>query len=111
MRYQDDDGKTGFERAEEGAKRAIDHADSVNSGWSDMAYNILMSYPDRGLPFMTEDVREHADKLGLPRPPDQRSWGGIIRRATRDGKLKRVGYAPMKSPNCNANPKSVWMRA
>lgn len=102
--------KSGEERADEGAKRAADHADREISDWSDRAYSILMSYPDGGEPFMTEDVRQYADKVGLPRAPDQRAWGHVIRRATRASKLKLVGYAPMKSPNCNANPKSVWVR-
>lgn len=84
---------------------------STNAGsdWTASAYSILVEYANIHKTFMTEDVRLYAIKqYDFPLPPDGRAWGGVVNRAVRANKIKRVGYAPMKSANCHANPKSVW---
>lgn len=106
----------GHQLAEQGAERAMAHADRVAStpplAWRDEAYGILVSFISFkrlvGSDFMAEDVREYAERGGLSAPPDGRAWGGIVQRALRAKLIERVGYAPMKSRNCHANPKTVW---
>jgi hypothetical protein len=84
-------------------------AKNAGSAWSTDAYNILVEYANTNKTFMTEDVRAYAiNRYDFPLPPDGRAWGGVVNRAVRANLIKRIGYAPMKSANCHANPKSVW---
>jgi hypothetical protein len=84
-------------------------ASNAGPGWTMSAYNILIEYANIHKTFMTEDVRAYAvKKYDFPLPPDGRAWGGVVNRAVKADKIKRIGYAPMKSANCHANPKSVW---
>jgi hypothetical protein len=107
------DLKEGRKRRDQGMETAIAHADAQIEGWADGAYLLLekfihMSKDD----FMTEDVRHFAHVIyNYPLPPDGRAWGGVVHRAVRQNLIYRVGYAPMKSKNCHANPKSVWRKA
>lgn len=94
---------------DDGMDRAAAHADAVHGGWSNFAYDILLRYAEKHEVFMAEDVREFARVVdGFEDPPDGRAWGSVVMRAAKAGIIKRIGYAPMKSPNCHANPKSVW---
>lgn len=95
----------GHELAAAGADTALAHA---GQNWADEAFRALCWFAQRNATFMTEDVRHFAHGFGLPLPPDGRAWGGVINRALRKKLIERVGYAPMKSPNCHADPKSVW---
>lgn len=94
-------------------ERAADNADRVIDGWSGKALGILLDYLRIfGGNFMAEDVRKYAHEVrGLEAPPDQRAWGGAFLRAEKRGIIRRTGYAPMKSKNCHANPKTVWAAA
>ena len=93
-----------------GAETAAAHADRVHASWSDRAYSFFERWASaQSEPFMMEDVRMAAEKSGsYVRPPDERAWGAILLRAKRAGRVAHAGYAPMKSPNCHGNPKSVW---
>lgn len=95
-----------------GMQKAVDHADLVDPDWSLKAYDLFTKFIAlKDKPFMTEDVRLWAhDQMNLVKPPDGRAWGGVINRACKAGLIHRVGFAPMKSKNCHANPKSVWGR-
>lgn len=95
----------GHDLAQAGAELAAQHA---GKAWADEAYLALCYFAQRNDTFMTEDVRSFAHGHGLPLPPDGRAWGGVVNRALRAKCITRVGYAPMKSPNCHADPKSVW---
>lgn len=96
-----------------GAGTAAAHADRETGGtWSDTAWQFLVDFGKgrKGQPFMTEDVRAHAElRKAVPIPPDNRAWGSIVMRASRARLIRRIGYAPMKDPKCHANPKAVWV--
>lgn len=89
-------------------KEAVDHADSVEDGWSKTAYSELLVFMASRSEFMTEDVRAFAYSRGLSIPPDDRAWGSVITKAAKRKLIVKSGYAPMKSKNCHANPKAVW---
>lgn len=96
-----------------GADLAASHADRVTGGaWSAKAWDFLVQFgrSQRGKPFMTEDVRAFAEiRQAVPTPPDNRAWGSIVMRASKAHLVRRVGFAPNKSPSCHASPKSVWV--
>ena len=95
----------GQDLAQKVADAAITHA---GVAWAAEASLALAYYAQRHPTFMTEDVRHFAHAHGLPKPPDGRAWGGVLNRAIRAKQIERVGYAPMKSPNCHDDPKSAW---
>jgi hypothetical protein len=89
--------------------RAVTHADAVVKDWSAMAYGALLMHASCGVKFTSEDVREAAEKSGLPSPPDHRAWGGIFRRAARAGRIRRVGFGEACNPQAHGRPVAVWM--
>jgi hypothetical protein len=99
---------------QEAIQMGVDHADVVQiietgEVWSELASNFLESYILSHDEFMAEDVRNASVGM-VPEPPDQRAWGGIIQKYSKAGIIYRIGYRPMKSPNCHMNPKAVWRR-
>ena len=95
-----------------GADAAASHADRVHGAWTEKAWDFFVKFAQerKGKPFMTEDVRAHAElRKAVPMPPDARSWGSIAMRASRARLIRRVDFAPNKSPSCHCSPKSVWV--
>jgi hypothetical protein len=101
------------ELTDAGIKQAVDHADSVNEGWSEQAYNVLdeysqmfAAYPD----FQIEEVRDYADRMGLEKPPSNRAWGGVVRRAVKAGLIERVGFKATNNKVAHGSLAAVWKR-
>lgn len=94
-------------------KRAADHADRENEGWTTDGYTMLHRYmrAHKGAAFMAEDVREWATKRGMRKPPDNRAWGLIFQRAAREFVIKSLGWRTQSSPNCHGSPKNLWVQA
>jgi len=95
------------ERADTGIKRSGDHANRVEPEWTGQALGLLIAYARNvGVPFLIEDARQWAYANGLPKPPDERSWGGPTRRAESSGRLRRCGMGLAKSSNLSNKP--LW---
>lgn len=97
----------GLEARDGGMAAAIAHA---GESWSDRAHALFGHYIRQHKDdFLTEDARlwAHRDN-GLELPPDSRAWGSVVVWYAKAGMIHRVGFAPMKSRNCHANPKAVW---
>lgn len=103
------DFSAGARLRDEGIARAVEHADDETPSWSEVAYGYVVLFARRRVEFQCEDVRAEAESRGFAKPPDGRASGAAILRASKAGIIRRVGFAPMKSPNCHANPKSVWI--
>ena len=65
---------TGRELAAEGASVAADHADDENGFWTIYAEEYFRRYVKEkpNCTFMTEQVREYAERDGFEPPPDKR---------------------------------------
>lgn len=103
----------GFAAAKEGAQRAMDHADQVGGGdgtWTDVARGFMAGFIKQRPWFTSEDVWTEAEKAGIPKPPDRRSWGGIINGFTRRGLIRRVGEGYSKLPRLHGNHIAVYER-
>lgn len=61
-----------------------------------------------GQQFTTEMVREYAEQMGLPDPPDKRAWGGVIRRAAMSGLMVKKGWTTSRNPKVHCSPTSLW---
>ena len=96
-----------------GMQRAEDHANRVSDGWSDRAYEFFVDYAvsHKGNSFMGEDVRAAASGAGFECPPDDRAWGPVVRRAVKEGIIKRIGYGPKRGPSSHCAPQSIWVAA
>jgi len=98
--------------AETGMLLAASHADRTIENWSDQATVLFKLYakmhPDG---FMTEDVRVWVDKFGFPHAPDQRAWGVVATRLSRQGYINSAGYGRQRSANCHRAPKTIWKLA
>lgn len=99
-------------RRDEGITRAVNHANQVERGWEDMAYeffvNVFLKH-QRG-PFMCEDYRASCKGV-VPDPPSLRAFGGIITKAKRRGLIKRIGIRPVKNPKAQMANATVWHKA
>lgn len=96
----------GAQLRDEGIQRAVDHADREKPKWSDLAYQALLGM--RG-EFTSEDVRIQAEYDGLPKPPDARAWGGVVKRALKAGHIRFLRYGKSCNPFAHQRPVSVWV--
>jgi hypothetical protein len=90
-----------------GIKKAVDHANVEVKGWSDHAYNFLLTYSKTHKEFMVEDVRE-ASKGIVPVPPSGRAWGGVVVRASKAGVIRRKGFQNVKNAKAHCTPATLW---
>jgi hypothetical protein len=98
----------GFDLAREGADRAIVHADGVVPNWSEQARGFMAGYIAQHACFTSEEVWVAAEAAGIPKPPDRRSWGGIINGFSRRGLIKRIGESYSKIPELHGNHIAVY---
>jgi hypothetical protein len=102
---------SGKELAQAGAKLALDHAEAMDPGWKDRAYAYLLVFVavHRGQQFMAEDIRGFAYSRGLPKPPSERAWGSIIKRAsTTEAKIRAVGTEKVKNAKAHCANATLW---
>lgn len=98
--------KNGTELMNEGIELSLNNADKATVGWKDDAMIHLLCYPIQE--FMAEDIRNFAYKHGLAKPPNERAWGGIIKKARKEGYISHVGYRSVKNAKAHKTPASVW---
>jgi hypothetical protein len=96
-----------------GMMMAEDHANRRVDGWSEMAINMLRCFllenPTRD--FLTEEFRAYAVSNGLPEPPSNRAFGGIMARARNTKIIQFVGFRNTSNPKSHATPASVWKKS
>ncbi len=76
------------------AKLAAERADREKAEWISKAYAAFVQYARQVYPatFITKDAREFAEgQLGVPPPPERRSWGHIALRAKAAREIAAVG--------------------
>ncbi len=107
----DDAVRQGEQLRDAGIKLSADHAELNEPGWQEEAFRLFRIFLDavtRG--FQTEEARSWAESHGLNDPPDKRAWGGIIRRAAREGLILRAGFALANDPKSHRAPSTVWRK-
>lgn len=105
---------TGRHLRDAGMHTAISNAERQTTDWPTEAMRALQMYllANPGTDFMAEDVREYAyNTLAVPYPPHCRAWGSIFQRAAREGLIRRVRIAPVKTPSSHMANASVWRAA
>ena len=107
---------TGEELANQGIKKAINHAERDIPGWATLAFECLKSYlrfcpPDHE--FMAEDVRKFSQStyfLVVPEPPSLRAWGGIMRKAKGAGLIRAIGTRKVVNPTAHGANATLWIK-
>lgn len=107
--------KEGQALREKGLQEAIDHANGVSPQWSQRAYNVAVDYVKNelqsGQPFKTEDIRVWAylhDKL--PKPPNERAWGGVCGRMAGNGLIEKIGNTTVVNPKAHGAIATLWKK-
>lgn len=102
---------------DQGMELAIDHAEQVDPGWKERAYEKLLQFVNiysvnMGIKtFMAEDIRSWAYAHGLQRPPSGRAWGGLVRRAALEGVIVQVAIGQVKNKTAHCANAGVWRKA
>jgi hypothetical protein len=100
-------------RAEQGMLQAAANAEEKEPGWNDQAYAFFIQWlyqRTKAENFFIENVRVDAAKAGIPKPPSDRAWGWIAKKAVKDNLIKRVGYGLVSNVNAHSTPASIWKK-
>lgn len=96
-------------RRDSGMGLAIDKADRDRPGWSEDALQAVRTFASThiGQHFLAETVRSWCESShAVESPKNERAWGAVMRRAAKEGCVRKVGYAPSQSSNLS--PKTLW---
>lgn len=93
------------------AKLAEGKANRVLGDWSVEAGNKAREYivARRGLHITAEDLRAWCYEQGVPKPPSQRAWGGIMLGMKHAGLIVADGYVAAVGKEMNAAPHVRWL--
>lgn len=94
------------ERRDAGIRRAQEHAESDQPGWTETAAEYLRFYAEHrtfGQPFLIEDA---ASVYTGARPANGKAWGAAVQMAARRGWISKAGAAPARSSNLSL--KHLW---
>ena len=84
-------------------------ANRAQEGWSSEAYSLLLQFIAENPLFKAEDARAFAHiQGGLAKPPDLRAWGGVVQRAAREGRIKKVGHGKSNNKLSHYRPVMIW---
>lgn len=96
--------------AQDGINRAVEHAEEVTPGWSDVAFQFvkLHAMRNKGARMTGYEIVQAALQYGVPKPPTDKAFGGPIQRAARSGILKKVGTVADPNPNRHGSEVALW---
>lgn len=98
---------------DEGIERAKAHADAVDLGWSEKAYQMLCDWLSgwpAGYKFQMEDFRKIAQIRGLPDPPSARAFGSLAVRARKANLIKSNGPKPTSGVTAHSCYANEWQK-
>lgn len=95
-----------------GIARAEASAEDHTPSWSARARVILEEFLQvRSGVFLAEDLRKFAyEQCGLPVPPSDRAWGGVMTRAYKEGIIEKRGYSQVSNVKAHRANVSVWSK-
>lgn len=105
------DYKAACEARDAGLEQAVNHANQVDPGWSDKAYDMFKQWLSgwiKGHKFQIETFRASASARGLPNPPTARAFGQIAVRAKKEGLIKSNGPKPTTGVTAHSCFATEW---
>jgi hypothetical protein len=108
------DQSTGETLATAGMELARETADKKVKDWSKLCWQLFLVWIRR-MPryheFMMEDFRNYLYQYDLiERPPSERAFGFISRRASKENWIGHAGIAKVKNKKAHATPANVWFK-
>jgi hypothetical protein len=98
--------KTGRELRDEGMERARKHA---GESWIGRALDIIRELAIRQPSLWYDDYQHVADVMKLPKPPDGRAWGPVLKIAATNGWITKTGESRKSNrPICHRADKPVY---
>lgn len=88
------------------AERAADHAEAVDNGWKDRAFEAFCEYGRKHRLFTTEDARLANPDLGPVCSP--KAWGHVALRAGNEGKIEYVRHVTAKAKGVHGMSIKLW---
>ncbi len=82
------------------------NADETVPHWGDMAFDWIKVYAKAHREFISESCTAAALAAGIPAPHDDRAWGPIFARASRQKIIARIGYGT--STRRHLSPTPLW---
>lgn len=90
------------------AQQAQDAAEAhADEGWLRAARQQIAALAASGEPWTTDHVWYRLELLGVA-THEPRALGALIRKAARDGLIRRQGWTPTTRPEAHARPIPVW---
>lgn len=97
--------------AQAGINQALDNANNKIPAWSEQALDHLIAFLNNyPFPFQAEEVRKFAADRGLPNPPVNRAWGGVMLGAARKGIIKKIGFQQTTNKVAHGSLAGVWVK-
>jgi hypothetical protein len=87
-------------------KQVTANTNQAIPGWTEHAYNFLLNFAQHHEQFLTEEV-VNASRQSVPWSHDNRAWGAVIQKASRDRVISKQGYRNAKSSHYS--PKPLWI--
>ena len=104
---------TGEQQAAHGIEKAIRHAESIRPGWTKEAYLLLVDFINNHLgdtgTFTGEQFRSWAyENKKIENPPRESAWGGVIKKASFHGLIRRKAWGQATTPSAHSRPVAIW---
>ena len=94
---------------DEGIQRAQARADRDVPEWSEVALGCLKRFAALHATLTAEEVRDYAYReIGLPKPANERAWGGVFLRARKDGIIAEGVMERAKDPRVHCSYMMRW---
>lgn len=95
------------QEAELGMARSLERAECETPGWTEIALDFLIRYAESNEHFAGwMVVKAAALEKNFPKPPSEKAWGGVIKRAIGLGLIEQRGST--KDPYRHGNPIPLW---
>ena len=92
---------------DDGIERAIRNA---GTDWKSAALAVLWTTAKRLRFLITDDWHRTASAMGLPAPPDGRSWGAVVLEARKRGWIEHRGeWSKTSRPNCHSGDCKIYV--
>lgn len=101
------------EARDNGINQAKTHADEVNPGWSEQAFEMFREWLrgwQPGYKFTIEEFRQIAQIRGLPDPPHARAFGSLAVRAKKAGLINSNGTVKVRNPKAHMANAAQWIK-
>lgn len=105
--------REGEELRDQGLNQAVSHAEVVDPGWKDRAWEQFVKWiqsKPTGYFFLIEDFRRICEKENLiEQPPSKRAFGFLSVKGAKAGLIRQNGTAKVKNSTAHRANAALWI--